>query len=448
MRFRTAFIFLTIFMWSIPVSAQTWTQLFPATRPGARWGHAMVSDATRQNIVLFGGYDGGELSDTWEWNGNNWLLRTPVTRPTARHHYGMAYDSVRQRAVLFGGAGSATRFSDTWEWDGNNWLQRMPISSPTARSGQVMAYDAARQKIVLFGGYVQGSGPINDTWCWDGNNWNQHAPSSSPGARWGHAMAYDSVRQKVVLFGGNTGGSETWEWDGNNWIQRTPTISPSGRNNHAMAYDFLRQKVILFGGYGGGDLSDTWEWDGNSWIQRVPATSPTARDNHAMAHDAVRQRIVLFGGNSGGNEMWEYSGEAMASYYVFGSACFGTAGFPTLMPLQLPRLGQFFSIVLFRLPANTGGMVFIGFDRNQWGSINLPFDLTPLGLTGCSLYTSVEFADFILTGQYGIAGWGMGIPNNPELAGLQFFNQAVFPDSGANPGGFVFTNAGAGVIGR
>ena len=63
----------------------------------------MAYDAARQRVVLFGGFGGGHLGDTWEWNGTNWTQLTPSTSPTARNAHAMAYDAARQRVVLLGG---------------------------------------------------------------------------------------------------------------------------------------------------------------------------------------------------------------------------------------------------------------------------------------------------------------------------------------------------------
>jgi len=50
----------------------SWTQHFPATSPPARDGATMAYDPATANIVLFGGYGGSYLSDTWTWNGTTW----------------------------------------------------------------------------------------------------------------------------------------------------------------------------------------------------------------------------------------------------------------------------------------------------------------------------------------------------------------------------------------
>ena len=48
-----------------------WTAATP-TLVRARRQHAIAYDAGRGVVVLFGGYDGTYLNDTWEWNGSAW----------------------------------------------------------------------------------------------------------------------------------------------------------------------------------------------------------------------------------------------------------------------------------------------------------------------------------------------------------------------------------------
>ncbi|MCC7062487.1 MAG: hypothetical protein IT456_06755 [Planctomycetes bacterium] len=270
----------------------------------------MAFDAQRGRSVLFGGTLGGEINDTWEWDGGtaSWTQVLPATMPQVRAVHSMVYDSANGRCVMFGGTSSSILLGDTWQWNGVDWSQAA-TASPGARCGPAMAYDSARNKTILFGG--QGSGPVlNDTWEWDGSNWIQ-VSSSGPAPRYFHALAYDSQRGRTVLFGGRDGGnyySDTWEWDGATWTN-TNTPGPSARGYHAMVYDSQRERTVLFGGRDGGNLSDTWEWDGLTWTQIV-TSGPTARGYHAMSYDAQRGRTVLFGGYDGSilGDTWEFLG--------------------------------------------------------------------------------------------------------------------------------------------
>lgn len=265
--------------------------------PSARSLHALAYDGNRKRTVLFGGtvyprYTENNLSDTWEWDGENWI-QVSEFGPPPMAICAMVYARTRERVVLFGGR-------DTWEWDGMNWTQVADIGP--AFNSAAMAYDTQRERIVLFGS----GDDIGRTWEWDGKEWTQES-ESGPGALTNHAMAYDAARRRVVLFGGwlhakLTGG--TWEWDGTKWEQMS-AFGPTARIGHAMAFDSERRRVVLFGG---GDKQpvlglvtgvrkDTWEWDGHLWLERQDI-GPAARLFHALVFDEDRKRMVLFGGTT------------------------------------------------------------------------------------------------------------------------------------------------------
>ena len=126
----------------------------------------------------------------------------------------MVYDSARRRVVMFGGRGGSGLLSDTWEWDGKQWIRMSPGVSPSARSGHAMAYDSARRRVVLFGGWSS-KGYLSDLWEWDGKMWNPIPAPGVPRARTDAAMAFDAALSKVILFGGyarSTYFADTFEY--------------------------------------------------------------------------------------------------------------------------------------------------------------------------------------------------------------------------------------------
>lgn len=256
--------------------------------PPGRNSHAMAFDETRQEIVLFGGYNGAGLGDTWTWRGTNWVQKLPAASPPDRWGHGLAWDANHGQVVMFGGTRSTGRLNDTWTWDGTNWTQRVPATSPGPRDGFAMAYDAARKQVVIFGGNQGGQ----ETWLWDGTNWSQANPFNKPPGSASSSMVYDAARQEIVLFG-NYG--QTWIWNGTDWTQRSSLNVPSGRNFPAMAYDPVRQEVVMFSG---NNYQETWVWNGVNWTQRSPAHSPVGHQYHEMVWDAAHQQIVMFGGDA------------------------------------------------------------------------------------------------------------------------------------------------------
>jgi hypothetical protein len=235
-----------------------WVRLSPATSPPGRYGHRMVYDSVRDEIVMFGGYRNGPLSDTWVYKNGNWSEKSPANVPTARYYHNMVFDAHpdRQKVLLTGGANANER---TWVWDGTNWTQLTPATDTPSHQYSGMAYDAVRGEVVLFNGWAQ-------TWTWNGVNWTLEAPETSPSARGGTRMEFDPVRGEAVLFGGD-GRGDTWAWNGVNWTQRQAVSS--ARGSHDMVWHAGRQRLVAFGGSTSidGYSADTLEWDGTAWSQ-------------------------------------------------------------------------------------------------------------------------------------------------------------------------------------
>jgi hypothetical protein len=87
---------------------------------------AMAYDAATNQLLLFGGGTShtptalGYHGDTWVWDGSNWTQLHPVTSPPARQNPDMVYDAARQQIVLYGGY-DGQYLSDTWTWNGTTW---------------------------------------------------------------------------------------------------------------------------------------------------------------------------------------------------------------------------------------------------------------------------------------------------------------------------------------
>jgi Galactose oxidase, central domain len=276
----------------------------PST-PSARANAAMSFDAARGNVVLFGGcsFHGAPacpssylLSDTWIWDGSNWVKQMPAGAPSVTFDgsTAMAYDAGRQVVVMVG------KFclglcSQMWSWDGGDWTIQT-VSSP-GLLGASMSSGTGGSGLLLVGGA--------QTWIWNGRNWSESASAVSPG-RISSSVALDDDRGVVVLFGGfNLSGpagislfGDTWSWDGQGWTHRQPANSPPARMGAGTAYDDAHHQLVLFGGNGDGvtALDDTWTWDGEDWTEQHPLASPSPRSLVAMAYDKSRGKVVLFGG--------------------------------------------------------------------------------------------------------------------------------------------------------
>lgn len=217
--------------------------------PAARYSSHMAMDLLGPGLMLFGGAPntvaGSPLSETWRLVNGSWQQLSPATSPGGRIAHSMVSLISSAGVLMFGGRNpSNQQLNDTWWWNGVTWTM-LASGGPPARCCHDMAYDSDRDRVVLFGGWNGGN--LGDTWEWDGAAWTQMLPSSSPSARWGHRMAYDPVLQRVVLHGGDVDGTETWFWDGVDWT----LVDPNGPDviNHGLDYDATNGRILSFGGY-------------------------------------------------------------------------------------------------------------------------------------------------------------------------------------------------------
>lgn len=282
--------------------------------PPAVYSVGAAFDSVRSRLVVFGGYKGQYVGDTWEWNGTSWT-RVAATGPIARNGPAMVFDEARQHVLLFGGDTRTTgSLGDTWAFDGKEWRQ-LATTGPPPRTCHAMVYDTRRQRVVLFGGNDQGA-MLGDTWEWDGRAWTRVA-ADGPDARTLFGLAYDSARGRTVLFGGTSrlasdapSHGDTWEWDGSRW-QRTDATGPSARDHIAMDYDAARRVVVMHGGGTGPEApGETWAFDGRAWTRA--STSGPRRRFARLAFDARSRAILLYGGfdREPSNELWRFDGAA------------------------------------------------------------------------------------------------------------------------------------------
>src|SRR5262249_31100933 len=93
-----------------------WTQLSASGPTPARSQFALAYDRARDRSVLFGGNNcnGCFLNDTWEWDGVEWSqVGTGGLEPRASCE--ATYDNARQDVALFGGY-DGNFLNDVWDW--------------------------------------------------------------------------------------------------------------------------------------------------------------------------------------------------------------------------------------------------------------------------------------------------------------------------------------------
>ena len=86
-------------------------------------------------------------------------------------------------------------------------------------------------------------------------------------------------------------------------------------------------------------------------------------------------------------------------------------------------------LVLFGGPQNSAAVGVLGGSNTKWGPLKLPFDLSPFGMTGCSVLASQDILLPTTTLSTGGAKLTFLIPKDPRLAGLRLFAQWMVIDA-------------------
>ena len=129
-----------------------------AALPSAREDHAAAWDPVREQLWIFGGYDGNDFQkDLWTFSRNtmSWrLLDSFVTGPTARSDHVAVWDDTSLALWLHGGMDSSLK-GDLWRFDSRTeaWAEFQPENPPSARAYHVAAWDTLNLAIWMHGGH-------------------------------------------------------------------------------------------------------------------------------------------------------------------------------------------------------------------------------------------------------------------------------------------------------
>jgi hypothetical protein len=310
--FRNTFVFCLAAFLVTNAGAQDWKLLSPATFPSARRGLAMTYDEASQKVILFGGYNGNYLNDTWAFDGKAWTKIKNTAAPPRRSNGQMAYDVVTKRVVLFGGYNGSNWLGDTWLFDGVGltWTQANPAHSPRGVTGPLMFTDP-NGHVDKFGGF---DGEFYDAtfWRWKGSDWQRLHPSQVPSGRSSAVVGLNKTLNQVVLFAGLAAVNpvNTWTYDGKTWTMQNVSRQPPWVYYGSAAFEPTLKSVIAFGGGNNGiEQNSTWAWNGTRWKQLFPTHLPTPREGAGMAYDSTLNHIIIFGGqnqNTFLNDTWEF----------------------------------------------------------------------------------------------------------------------------------------------
>ncbi|MBK8098399.1 MAG: hypothetical protein IPK26_14915 [Planctomycetes bacterium] len=410
------------------VAQLEWTQQFgPAPVP--RHATSLVKDPGG-GLLLFGGSsNGGQVNDTWRWRGGQWQQVFPSRSPVGRLEAAIAADTVRQRVVLFGGWGGLflAPLGDTWEWDGLDWHASAPSTAPSPR-GTTAAFDPQRRRTVLFGG-TDWNFVLRDTWEWDGAVWVLHSSAQQPLTAT-PAMVFDSGRGRVLLLDPQFCG----EWDGVTWLPLPVALGLARAG--AAVWDPRRERVVWHGGVdnaGNPVPIGAHDLEPGGWLPRPTTNNPAFRGAHALGYDEETGVIVMFGGRTAQSrfgDTWLLAPVEAAQTTPIGVGCAGSLGVPELRAENRPWLGDTLRLALPSQRNGTFVALVFGLSSQFFGTQPLPWSLGGFGMTGCSLFVSVDAHDgFVLQGETRVP-----IANSGVLLGLDVFAQALVLDINANAG--------------
>lgn len=440
---RRSLILVSASLLVAPSPAQTrWTQIGNMPAPV----FMVAYDSVRDRVVACD----GPPFQTWEYDGSTWIQAQPSQSPPT---FGRTstYDPLRQRTVHY-------VWDQTWEWDGVNWS----LQNTGTPGIEAMFFHTGRGRAMGFGGTGPGGLPGNDLFEWDGITWTLVPTTNAPPRRGAFpnsiinygGFAYDQARDALVLFGEWYTGypmshpnpvASTWEWSAaTGWVQRNAgglvqwvTVT---------SYDSRRGRLV--------SVSTDWvqpprvsEWDGTGqWtvVTGLPAP-PFQGLGGGSVYDSRRGRLLIHPGDL---SIWSYESITPARYDPHGPGCPGPLGVTTLAPLQpwtLPWIGGTMSVQLDNLPQQAAFLA-MGFSDQSYGSIALPHDLGPLGMPGCFLRLAPEASVLVVSASTS-ATFILPVPNNLQLRGLAFFQQALVLAAGANPAGLVMSDSIRGVVG-
>jgi hypothetical protein len=285
-------------LWTLSLGVSpAWAQLTASGAiPSSRRGHTIIYDAPRDRFILFGGYDGVYLNDTWQLTLDptpTWTQLAPTgTPPPGLYWHSAIYDPIRERMIVFAGQtpGISYETNDVYALSLNGapeWTHLAPAGTlPTRRAGHLAVYDPLSDVMLVFGGRRPG-GFLNDVWTLTLGalpTWSSLSPSGPlPGAREGSPGVYDPNGDQVLVFGGwSASGTRNDLWALSlsgppAWTQITTAAVPAERSGASAIYASGPDRMILFGGNKTTAFNDAWAFFPGARIAREDGkTTPGA----------------------------------------------------------------------------------------------------------------------------------------------------------------------------
>jgi tetratricopeptide (TPR) repeat protein len=144
----------------------------------------------------------------------------------------MIYHEALDQVVLMGGKDLEQTFSDTWTWNGSEWVE-LEVKGPAARSFHAMTYDVDARRAIVYGGRHNNL-LLQDLWSWRGGDWKLLA-GAGPLRRGIHASAYDPHRKNVVIHGSGDRVNGKWVLEASTWTWSEATGWMNASITHIVA---------------------------------------------------------------------------------------------------------------------------------------------------------------------------------------------------------------------
>ena len=231
----SAAVFAAVFVSSVPVVAQTWIELSPATPSGAPPDPGFLPkpvhyDAVNNRLIVFkpGVPPGGVGNQVWVLTNANGLGGTPVwtpltptgTPPHSNILESVVYDAATNRLIVYGGCAfnCSPALGDVFVLTNANGLGGTPVwsqssvTNPQARTHHSAVYDPTNNRMTAFGGHFAFYGTDqNDTRILSNANgvaspssWTTLATSGGPPPiRAMHTTVYDGATNRMILYAGS-----------------------------------------------------------------------------------------------------------------------------------------------------------------------------------------------------------------------------------------------------
>ncbi|HEY6970665.1 MAG TPA: kelch repeat-containing protein [Candidatus Angelobacter sp.] len=353
MMYLTVLVLTLLVLFTMPATAQTWSQLATVGSPPATGVSGGGYDVANNRLIAF--FPAQTGAQVWVLENANglggvatWTQLTPAgLSPTNNGESTVVYDSVTNQLIVYGGclANCGAPLADVFVLSNANGLGGAPAWSQSstnpaeAREAQSAVYNLSNQRMIVFGGGLAFFGTDqNDTRILAPANatnsaWNTMTPAGPlPGIREGHSATYNQTQNLMTIFGGNDAISaccpyniaqynDVWvlsSADGSGastptWTQLAPTGDlPAPRTNHSAVYDSAANTMYIFGGLQWSNLTqsytplgDVWKLtnaDGHgtatpNWKQIGQlGTPPGANYSQVAVFDHANRRMIVFGG--------------------------------------------------------------------------------------------------------------------------------------------------------